>query len=142
RFSAEQNARVVIGAERYYREMFRGRDSSWNLRDTHMADTLDALLAHLDRARPGAKLIVWAHNSHVGDARATSMAPRGELSLGQLMRERHDGRVRVMGFSTYDGSVAAASEWDGPVEYKRVRPARQGSVEWMLHRCRHPNFIL
>jgi erythromycin esterase-like protein len=142
RFSAEQNARVVANAERYYREMFRGRESSWNLRDTHMADTLDALLAHLERQRPGAKLVVWAHNSHIGDARATSMSRQGELNLGQLLRERHDRDLVSVGFTTYDGEVAAASSWDGPVEKKQILPAREGSVEWLFHRALPDAFIL
>lgn len=129
-FVAEQNARLAVGAERYYREMYGGRTSSWNLRDTHMADTLDALQDHLG----GAGIVVWAHNSHVGDARATSMGTdRGELNLGQLARERHPGDVSVVGFTTHAGSVTAARDWGAPVERRMVRPSRPGSIERLLH---------
>ena len=127
-FAAERNARVAVNAERYYRAMFRGRASSWNLRDTHMADTLDALAAHL-RGR----IVVWAHNSHLGDARATEMSRWGELNLGQLVRERHPGQALLVGFSTYTGTVTAASDWGGPPERKRVRPALRGSWEERFH---------
>jgi erythromycin esterase-like protein len=127
-FAAEQNARVVVNAERYYRSMFRGRASSWNLRDTHMADTLDALAAHLN-----GPIVVWAHNSHLGDARATEMGRWGELNLGQLVRERHPGQALLVGFSTYEGAVTAASDWGGPAERKRVRPGLPGSWEASLH---------
>jgi erythromycin esterase-like protein len=109
-FVAEQNARLAADAERYYRCMYRGRGSSWNLRDTHMADTLDALLAHLD-----APVVVWAHNSHVGDAEGSEMAwRRGETNLGRLARERHGDDVRIVGFSTARGTVTAARDWDDP----------------------------
>jgi erythromycin esterase-like protein len=129
-FAAQQNARLAAGAERYYRMMFRGRASTWNLRDTHMADTLDALREHLG----GAGIVVWAHNSHVGDARATSMgAERGELNLGQLARERHGDDVRIVGFTTHAGTVTAASDWDAPAQCRRVRPSLAGSVERLLH---------
>jgi erythromycin esterase-like protein len=128
RFAAEQNARVVVNAERYYRAMFRGRASSWNLRDTHMADTLDALAAHLD-----GPIVVWAHNSHLGDARATELSRRGEVNLGQLVRERHPGETLLVGLTTYDGTVTAAADWDAPAERKRVRPGLPGSWEAHLH---------
>ena len=129
-FAAEQNARLAADAERYYRAMFRGRTSSWNLRDTHMADTLDALGEHLE----GAGVVVWAHNSHVGDARATSMGVQhGELNLGQLARERHGGEVCIVGFTTHAGTVTAARDWDEPAEKRTVRPALAGSVERLLH---------
>jgi erythromycin esterase-like protein len=141
RFAAEQNALVVKNAERYYRELFFGRVNTWNLRDTHMADTLDALLSHLGR-RGGGKLVVWAHNSHLGDARATEAAARREINLGQLARERHPGRVVNVGFTTHSGSVSAASKWDGPVERKRVRPALDGSYEELLHAVGEPRFFL
>jgi erythromycin esterase-like protein len=140
-FEAEQNARVVKNAEEYYRAMFLGRVSSWNLRDTHMADTLDALLAHLDRRVGKAKVVVWAHNSHVGDARATQMGEAGELNLGQLARERHPGEARVIGFSTYHGTVTAASDWGGPAERKRIRPALAGSYEELFHRAGTSAFL-
>ncbi len=127
-FAAEQNARVVVNAERFYRAMFRGRASSWNLRDTHMADTLDALASHL-----GGRIVVWAHNSHLGDARATAMGRSGELNLGQIARERHPGQALLIGFSTYEGTVTAAGDWGGPAERKRVRPGLAGSWEARFH---------
>src|ERR1700738_4866923 len=109
-FYAEQNARTVQAAEEYYRAMFTGRVSSWNLRDRHMAGTLDALADHLARQQgTPAKIVVWAHNSHLGDARATETSARGELNLGQLVRERYAGDCRLVGFTTYTGTVTAAS---------------------------------
>ncbi|MFP5362294.1 MAG: erythromycin esterase family protein [Thermoleophilia bacterium] len=130
-FVAEQNARLAVDAERYYRAMFRGRASSWNLRDTHMADTLDALDEHLG----GAGIVVWAHNSHLGDARATEMGDvRGEINLGQLARERHgDDAVCIVGLTTHAGTVTAARDWDAPAERRVVRPAREDSLERRLH---------
>jgi erythromycin esterase-like protein len=122
-FYAEQNARLVRNAEQYYRTMFRGRNESWNLRDRHMADTLTELLRFLDQSRSPSRVIVWANNSHLGDARATEMAARGELNVGQLMRERFGADVVSIGFSTYAGTVTAASDWDEPAERKMVRPA-------------------
>jgi erythromycin esterase-like protein len=104
-FYTEQNARLVQNAEQYYRTMFHGRFSSWNLRDRHMADTLDALLVYLDKQGPPAKIVVWAHNSHLGDARATQMGEAGELNVGQLVRERYGQDARLIGFSTYTGTV-------------------------------------
>jgi erythromycin esterase-like protein len=141
-FFAEQNARVVRSAEQYYRSMFHGRVPSWNLRDLHMADTLDALAAHLGSARRGAKIVVWAHNSHVGDARATEMFARGELNIGQLARERHPGESVLIGFSTFAGSVTAASNWGEPAERKRVRPGLPGSYESLFHNVALPRFLL
>jgi erythromycin esterase-like protein len=133
-FFAEQNARLVRNAERYYRTMFGGRVSSWNLRDRHMADTLEALVGHLERTRgPGIKVAVWAHNSHLGDARATGQGAQGEWNVGQLVRERWGGATRLVGFSTYEGEVSAAPDWDEPVERKRVRPALAGSYEELFH---------
>jgi erythromycin esterase-like protein len=129
RFAAEQNARLAAGAERYYRALFHGQADSWNLRDAHMADTLDALADFHD----GAGIVAWAHNSHVGDARATSMAARGELSLGQLMRERHGAEVLLVGFTTYAGTVTAARDWGAATERRSVRPALAGSLERRLH---------
>ncbi len=126
-FYAEQNARLVKNAEEYYRTMFHGR-VSWNLRDRHMAQTLEALALHL-----AGKVVVWAHNSHVGDARATEMGERGELTLGQLVRERYPGNSALVGMTTYRGSLTAASDWDGPAERKRVRAALPGSHEDALH---------
>lgn len=132
-FSAEQNARLAQNAESYYRQMYQGRHSTWNLRDRHMMDTLEALLDHKRRQAGQAKAVVWAHNSHLGDARATSMHRRGELNVGQLVRERHGDGAYLVGFTTYNGEVSAASAWDAPVERKRVRDARPGSYEYLLH---------
>ncbi|MFF0721169.1 erythromycin esterase family protein [Micromonospora sp. NPDC003816] len=130
-FSAWQNAEVVAGAERYYREMVAGGPGSWNIRDGHMADTLDRLL---DRYGPGARGVVWAHNTHVGDARATDMADDGMLTIGQLARERYgpDG-VALIGFGSYHGTVTAAPRWGSPAEAMVVPPARPGSLEHRLH---------
>ncbi|HET7425517.1 MAG TPA: erythromycin esterase family protein [Gemmatimonadales bacterium] len=141
-FFAAQNAKVVASAERYYREMFRGRASSWNLRDTHMAETLEALQNFIGHPRRPAKLVVWAHNSHLGDARATEMGRRGELNLGHLLRERVRTDAVLVGFTTYDGTVTAASDWDEPAERKRVRPALRGSWEALFHEAGLGNFHL
>jgi erythromycin esterase-like protein/predicted phosphoribosyltransferase len=143
-FYAEQNANVVCNAERYYRAMFGGRVTSWNLRDQHMAQTLQALLAHLDHRHgtPPARIVVWAHNSHVGDARATEVSGDGQLTLGQLVRERHRSDCRLIGFSTYTGTVTAASEWGGVAERKMVRPALAGSVEELFHETGNPAFAV
>ena len=142
-FYAQQNARLVMNAEAYYRTMFHGRVASWNLRDRHMADTLDALANHL-AARTGTpvKIVVWAHNSHLGDARATKSQRLGKLYVGQLMRERHGSDARLIGFSTYDSWVTAASSWDSPAERKRVLPALPGSYEALLHEALPGNFLL
>jgi erythromycin esterase-like protein/predicted phosphoribosyltransferase len=143
-FYAEQNAQVVRDAESYYRAMFSGRVTSWNLRDQHMADTLQALLAHLDRypdATP-ARIVVWAHNSHVGDARATEVSSDGQLTLGQLVRERYRDDCRLIGFSTYTGTVTAASDWGGVAERKMVRPALPGSIEELFHETGKPAFAV
>ncbi len=141
-FQAEQNARVVKNAEQYYRAMFQGRVSSWNLRDTHMADTLDSLLAHLKQRTGAAKVVVWAHNSHVGDARATEMGDHGEVNIGQLARERHMGKTILIGFSTYAGTVTAASDWGRSAERKRMRIGLPRSYEELFHRTGVPNFLL
>ncbi len=141
-FFAEQNARVVRNAERYYRSLFRGRESSWNLRDRHMAETLEALADHLSRERENARVIVWAHNSHLGDARATEMGRRGELNLGQLVRERHLHGAFIVGFTTYEGTVTAAGTWGGEAERKRVRPALPESYEDVLHEAMPPAALL
>lgn len=141
-FYAEQNARLVVDAERYYRSMFAAPHSSWNLRDRHMADTLDRLLAHLDRRGIRSRVVVWAHNSHIGDARQTEMSRRGELNLGQLVRERHGREAFLAGFTTYEGTVSAASVWGAPVERKRVRPALAGSYEAVFHEAATPDFML
>jgi erythromycin esterase-like protein len=141
-FFAEQNARVVLNAERYYRAMFGNRATSWNLRDRHMAATLDALIAFLEFDRRSPKVVVWAHNSHLGDARATEMADRGELNVGQLLRERWGHAALLVGFSTYAGTVTAASDWDEPAERKIVRPALEGSYEALFHESGLGNFFL
>jgi erythromycin esterase-like protein len=141
-FYAEQNARLVKNAEEYYRTMFRGRVSSWNLRDRHMAETLEALLGHLDRERGSSKIVVWEHNSHIGDARATAMGAGGEWNVGQLSRERWGDDTILIGFSTYEGTVTAASDWDGAAERKQVRPALAGSWESMFHQMGEPGFLL
>jgi erythromycin esterase-like protein len=132
-FSAEQNARLVKNAEEYYRTMFRGRISSWNLRDRHMAETLQALLAHFDKARGPTKAVVWEHNSHIGDARATSMGASGEWNVGQLTREQYGSEAVLVGFTTFTGTVTAAADWGDPAERKRVRPALPDSYEALLH---------
>lgn len=141
-FSAEQNARLVRNAEHYYRAMFRGRHSSWNLRDTHMAETLDALVAHLERDGAPAKVVVWAHNSHLGDARATELGEGGELNLGQLVREHRGREAILIGFTGYGGTVTAADDWDTPARVKRVRPGLPGSYEALFHAAGMPRFLL
>jgi erythromycin esterase-like protein len=144
-FYAQQNARVVRNAETYYRTMFSGRTDSWNVRDQHMASTLRALSSHLSqqRGRP-ARIVVWAHNSHLGDARATEVAREGQLNLGQLVREQADdpSECFLLGFTTHTGRVAAADDWDAPVQHKRVLPSRPDSVEHLLHRAGLGRFVL
>ena len=141
-FFAEQNARLVLNAERYYRSMFRGRVESWNLRDRHMAETLAALVNHLNAQGQTAKVAVWEHNSHLGDARATYMADYGELNVGQLIRQEYRDEARLIGFTTYTGTVTAASAWDGPAERKRVRPALDESYEALFNQTGSNNFML
>jgi erythromycin esterase-like protein len=141
-FQAEQNARLVKNAEQYYRTMFRGRVESWNLRDRHMADTLEALIAHLGRKWGRARVVVWEHNSHIGDARATAMGEMGEWNVGQLARERFGDQAVLIGFTTYRGTVTAASDWDAPVERKRVRPGMPESFEALFHTVGAADFLL
>jgi erythromycin esterase-like protein len=141
-FHAQQNARLVKNAEEYYRGMFRGRISSWNLRDAHMAETLQALVEYFDARGPRAKVVVWEHNSHVGDASATEMGDQGEWNVGQLARESFGGDAVLVGFSTYHGTVTAASDWDAPAERKRVRPGLTGSYERLFHGAGVPDFLL
>jgi erythromycin esterase-like protein len=141
-FQAVQNARVVKNAEQYYRTMYRGNIESWNLRDRHMAETAEELLHHLDRRVGRSKLVIWEHNSHLGDARATELGQRGELNVGQLMRERHGNDAYALGFTTHEGTVTAASDWGGPAERKRVRRALPGSYESLFHRLGIPRFEL
>jgi erythromycin esterase-like protein len=132
-FFAERNAQLVVDAERYYRAMFRGGIESWNLRDRHMADTLDALIDHLEATRGSGRMVVGEHNSHVGDARATELGQTGELNVGQLARERHGAEALLVGFTTYTGTVTAASDWGGAAERKHVRRALPGSWEELFH---------
>lgn len=141
-FFAEQNARVVRNAERYYRAMFGNRAQSWNLRDRHMAATLDHLSSFLQFDRRNPKIVVWAHNSHLGDARATDMSRRGELNVGQLVRELWGQAALLVGFTTYSGTVTAASDWDEPAERKTVRPALEDSYEALFHAIGIQNFFL
>jgi erythromycin esterase-like protein len=141
-FFAEQNARLVRNAEEYYRSMFRGRVSSWNLRDRHMAETLDALVRHFQAKGEAAKVVVWEHNSHIGDARATEMGDQGEWNVGQLARERYGDSAVLVGFTTHSGTVTAASDWDAPTERKRVRPGMTGSYEALFHGVGIPDFLL
>lgn len=141
-FFAEQNARLVKNAEEYYRTMFRGRISSWNLRDRHMSETLDALFEHFEGKGQDPKIVVWEHNSHVGDARATDMGDSGEWNVGQLTRERWGRDAVLVGFTTHRGTVTAASDWGGPAERKRVRPALDGSYEALFHGTEIPGFFL
>lgn len=141
-FVAEQNASVVADAEEYYRTMLGAAAASWNLRDRHMADTLDQLMAHLDRHGGTSRVVVWEHNSHIGDARFTEMAQRGEINIGQLMRERHGRDVVLVGFTTATGTVTAAPDWGGPAERRRVRLALPESHEALLHATGIPAFLL
>jgi erythromycin esterase-like protein len=141
-FYAQQNARLVKNAEEYYRSMFRGRVSSWNLRDSHMAETLDALSRYLSRDGQKAKIVIWEHNSHIGDASATEMGRMGEWNVGELARKAYGGDTCLIGFSTYDGWVTAASEWDGEAERKRVRPGMPDSYEHVLHQAGIDRYFL
>ncbi|HEY3197388.1 MAG TPA: erythromycin esterase family protein [Nitrospirales bacterium] len=141
-FYTEQNARLVKNAEEYYRSMFQGRVLSWNLRDRHMAETLDKLITYLSIQDRPAKVVVWEHNSHLGDARATQMGDIGELNVGQLVRERYGLKSRLIGFTTYEGTVTAASAWEGPAERKRVRPALADSYEALFHATGIARFLL
>lgn len=141
-FFAEQNARVVKDAESYYRSMFEGSVASWNLRDKHMSDTLNVVADHLEyHYNKPAKIIIWAHNSHVGDARATEMGSRGEFNIGQLVREQHS-KTYSIGFSTYEGWVMAASNWDEPGQCQKIVPGLKGSYEELFHQVGYQNFLL
>lgn len=141
-FFAEQNARLVLNAERYYRSMYQGRTSSWNLRDRHMSESLEALAEHLSETGRRARVVVWAHNSHLGDARATSMGAGGELNVGQLTRQLHGDDAVLVGFTTYEGTVTAAHEWDEPPRLRAVRPGLPGSYERLFHDVGIPDFLL
>lgn len=143
KFYLEQNARVVRNAEQYYRSMFFGQPAnSWNLRDTHMMQTVESLLEFAGKNHENPKIIVWAHNSHLGDARATQMHAIGELNLGQLIRERYGNNAVSVGFTTYTGAVSAASGWGKSVERKFVRPAINGSYEALFNELKIPDFLL
>lgn len=141
-FVAEQNARLVVNAERYYRAMFRSRVGSWNLRDRHMAETVDALAEYFRRQGRVPKIVVWAHNSHLGDARATELGKGGELNVGQLVRQQHGRDAVLIGFTTYGGTVTAASDWGEPALRMRVRPALPESFEALFHAALPRNFLL
>jgi len=141
-FYAMQNARLAKNAERYYRTMFHGRAASWNVRDQHMAETLEELLGHLSARGQPPKVVVWAHNSHLGDARATESGEEGQLNLGQLVREKHGLSSKLIGLTTYAGTVIAASNWGEPGERKRVRPALEGSFEDLFHQTGIERFSL
>jgi protein-L-isoaspartate(D-aspartate) O-methyltransferase len=136
---AAQNARLVANAEQYYRIMYYGSRASWNLRDRHMFDTLQELLRHHG---PDSRGLVWAHNSHVGNAGATEMSDRGEFNLGQLCRQRFRDAAYAIGFGTHDGTVAAASDWDGPMQVKSVRPSLEQSYERLFHASGEPQLLL
>ncbi|ASQ46034.1 erythromycin esterase family protein [Legionella clemsonensis] len=142
-FFATQNARVIKDAEAYYRAMFEGRASSWNIRDKHMVETLAILADHLEnRFNRPAKIVIWAHNSHLGDARATEMSEHGEINIGQLVREQHDRDSYALGFSTYEGYVTAANEWGEPPERKKITPGCKSSYEELFHQLKVHNFLL
>ncbi|ANJ68201.1 protein-L-isoaspartate O-methyltransferase [Halothiobacillus diazotrophicus] len=136
---AVQNARLVTNAERYYRTMYYGSRSSWNLRDSHMFDTLVALLAHHG---PESKAVIWAHNSHVGDSAATEMSQRGEFNIGHLCRRQFGENAYAIGLGTDTGTVAAAENWDSPMEIMTVRPALENSYEWLCHDSGIDRFLL
>lgn len=142
-FAAEQNAIVVANAEQYYRAMFAGGVSTWNLRDTHMMDSLDGLAAHLGRTGRPAKIVVWAHNSHCGDSDAASHRhDRNEITLGHLCRARHPASTMLIGFTTHHGTVTAANDWGAPAERKHVRDGLRGSYEALFHQTGVPRFLL
>ncbi|HMJ08846.1 MAG TPA: erythromycin esterase family protein [Pyrinomonadaceae bacterium] len=141
-FVAEQNGRLVTNAEEYYRTMFRSDVRSWNLRDRHMTETIAEIEKHLSADGPEAKIVVWAHNSHLGDARFTEMGRRGELNVGQLVREKYGEETFLIGFTTHSGTVTAATDWGGPAERKRVRPSLDGSVENLFHTAGRDRFLL
>jgi erythromycin esterase-like protein len=138
-FAAELNAIAAVNAERYYRLMVHGGATTWNLRDHHMVDVLNRLLRHLG---PDAKAILWEHNTHIGDFRATYEGRTGHVNVGQLVREQYGEESFAVGFGTYRGTVTAASAWDMPAEFKVVPPAREDSYEAIFHASGVPNFLL
>lgn len=140
---ATENARAVVDAEEYYRTMFSDPAGSWNLRERHMADTMDFLLSHLEQYDRPPRVIVWAHNSHVGDSRATDMGGRGDYTLGRYARERHgESRTTLVGWSTYEGTVTAARDWDMPALQRQIRPALEDSMEDLMHQTGVSRFLL
>ena len=141
-FLAEQNARLVKNAERYYRTMYRSDVSSWNIRDLHMMETLVAIEDHISHVTESPKIVIWEHNSHLGDASATEMGRRGEWNVGQLTRQRYGNSALSIGFTTHTGTVTAATDWGGPAERKRVRPSLPGSYERLFHETGIERFLL
>lgn len=137
-FDAFQNARIVLAAERYYRAMYRGGSESWNLRDRHMFETLEALLAYRG---VGSKAVVWAHNSHIGNAAATAMGWQGQFNIGELCRVAHQDEAVLIGFGTDTGTVAAANDWGADMRIKTVQPARADSYEHAFRRTGHPRSL-
>jgi erythromycin esterase-like protein len=141
--SAWQHARVAMNGDAYYRALSAGGTIAWNLRDKHMADTIDALSDHLAAGGPGdAKVVVWAHNSHLGDASVTARAGDRERNVGELMRQRHDGDSVLVGFTTYEGTVRAAADWGEKDRVFRLREARRDSVASLFHDTAVPEFLL
>lgn len=138
-FDAQQNAHLIKNAERYYRTMYYAENNSWNQRDQHMFETLQAVLAFRGKQ---SKIVIWEHNSHIGDARATEMSARGEYNIGQLVRQKYGDAAYSIGFGTDHGTVAAASEWGGPMEVKQVQPSHIDSYERICHDVRTDNFLL
>lgn len=141
-FSAAQNARLISDAEQYYRVMYASGRESWNLRDRHMMSTLEAIMSYSRRMTGSARAVVWAHNSHLGDARATEMGQSGELNIGQLAREKFGAGVLSIGFTTHQGSVTAASNWDDPAALMAVRPSLPGSYERLFHDTGIASFVV
>lgn len=143
-FDATQNARIACHAEKYYRAMVFGEEDSWNVRDNHMMETLDMLMKHYG---PDTKAIVWEHNTHIGDYKATDMLEAGQVNIGGLAREKYgEHNVALVGFSTYSGTVVASHAWDGPIEVMTMPNAAQGSVEEVCHQVSNkinsPNFFM
>jgi erythromycin esterase-like protein len=141
-FYGVQNARLVVHAEEYYRTMFQGQRLAWNIRDRHMAETLDQLVVHFGNQGNPLKVVIWAHNAHLGDARATDMGLKGELSVGQLVRERYRQDAFLIGFTTYTGTITAATNWEKPAQLQFLRPALPGSYEALFHETALPKFML
>ena len=141
-FVAEQNARVIRDAEAYYRAMYRGGAESWNLRHRHMMTTLEELIAYAGKTGRPRRAVVWAHNSHLGDARATGLAVSGELNLGQLVRQQYGDSACLIGMTTHAGEVTAARAWDAPAELRLVQPSLRGSYERLFHDTAIPTFMV